>query len=118
MEPRKLAEHSAADLADADQTDVFGDEPLKPKKHPWAWLLKMVFFLVDVTRFPACGGRGLIVSGRLHRPHRCWHSIRVDLCGIDVSCDGEVDQSLVEDVQYPEPRLHQERFFVGGWGGK
>ncbi len=53
---RKLAEHSAAELGDAEQTGLFGDEPLKPKRNPWAWLLKKVF-LVDVTECPDCGGR-------------------------------------------------------------
>lgn len=37
-EPRKLAEHSAAELGDAEQTHLFEDEPAKPKRHPWAWL--------------------------------------------------------------------------------
>ena len=55
-EPRKLAEHSAGELGDAEQTHLFDDEPAKPKRNPWAWLLKKVF-LVDVTECPDCGGR-------------------------------------------------------------
>lgn len=55
-EPRKLAQHSAAALGDAEQTHLFGDDPIKPKRNPWAWLLKKVF-LVDVTDCPDCGGR-------------------------------------------------------------
>jgi Putative transposase len=55
-EPRKLATHSAAELGDAEQTHLFEDEQAKPKRHPWAWLLKKVF-LVDVTECPECGGR-------------------------------------------------------------
>jgi hypothetical protein len=55
-EPRRLAEHSAEELAEAEQTHLFGDEPLKPKRNPWAWLLKKVF-LVDVSECPDCGGR-------------------------------------------------------------
>ena len=55
-EPRKLAEHSAAELGDAEQTGLFGDESEKPKRHAWAWLLKKIF-LVDVTECPGCGGR-------------------------------------------------------------
>jgi hypothetical protein len=54
--PRKLAEHSAEELGDAEQRQLFEDEPAKPKRHPWAWLLKKVF-LVDVTECPDCGGR-------------------------------------------------------------
>jgi hypothetical protein len=53
---RKLAEESAKELGDAEQTHLFGDEPAKPRRHPWAWLLKKVF-LVDVTECPDCGGR-------------------------------------------------------------
>jgi hypothetical protein len=53
---RNLAEHSAAELADAEQTHFFDDEPQKPKRHAWAWLLKKVF-LVDVTICADCGGR-------------------------------------------------------------
>jgi len=55
-EQRKLAEHSAGELGDAEQTHFFEDEPAKPKRRPWAWLLKKVF-LVDVTECPDCGGR-------------------------------------------------------------
>lgn len=55
-EPRKLADHSAAELGDAEQTALFGGESPGPKRHPWAWLLKKVF-LVDVTQCPDCGGR-------------------------------------------------------------
>jgi hypothetical protein len=55
-ETRKLAEHSARELADAEQTHLFADEPAKPKRNLWAWLLKRVF-LVDVTECPECGGR-------------------------------------------------------------
>jgi|GEM_PF-3972743 len=55
-EPRKLAEHSAAELGDAEQTGLFGDQSEKPKRHAEAWLLKKVF-LVHVTECPGCGGR-------------------------------------------------------------
>jgi hypothetical protein len=54
--PRKLADESAATLADAEQTHLFGDEPAKPERHSWAWLLKKVF-LARVTECPDCGGR-------------------------------------------------------------
>ena len=54
-EPRHLAEHSPAELGDAEQTHLFGHEPQKPKRNPWAWLLKKVF-RVDVTECPNCGG--------------------------------------------------------------
>jgi len=53
-EARKLAEESAAELAQADQVDLFDRVPPKPKRHPWAWLIKRVF-LVDVTECPDCG---------------------------------------------------------------
>ena len=53
---RPLAEESAGELADAEQTHLFDDEPTKPKRNPWAWLLKKVF-LVDVTECPDCGGK-------------------------------------------------------------
>ena len=55
-EPRKLAEESASTLGDAEQEGIFGDEPERPKRNPWAWLLKKVF-LADVTECPDCGGR-------------------------------------------------------------
>lgn len=55
-EARKLAEHSPAELGEAEQKHLFDDEPPKPKQNPWAWLLKKVF-LVDVTECPDCGGR-------------------------------------------------------------
>ena len=53
---RELAEVSAAELGDAKQVPLFEDAPNKPKRNPWAWLLKKVF-LVDVTECPDCGGR-------------------------------------------------------------
>lgn len=55
-EARKLADNSAGELADAEQTHLFDDELEKPKRHAWASLLKRVF-LVDVTQCPDCGGR-------------------------------------------------------------
>jgi hypothetical protein len=53
--PRKLAQHSAFDLGEAEQTHLFDDQPEEPKPHCWAWLLKKVF-RVDVTVCPDCGG--------------------------------------------------------------
>ena len=41
-------QHSAAELGDAEQTGLFGDESEKPKRHAWAWLLGKMF-VVDVT---------------------------------------------------------------------
>jgi hypothetical protein len=49
---RKLAEHSAGELGAAQQAHLFGDEPEKPKRNPWAWLLKKVF-LVGWTLRPS-----------------------------------------------------------------
>ena len=41
-------QHSPAELGDAEQTHLFGDESEKPKRHAWAWLLGKMF-VVDVT---------------------------------------------------------------------
>jgi hypothetical protein len=53
---RKLAAASAGELGHAEQTHLFEDEPAKPKRRPWAWLLKKVF-LVHVTECPLPAGR-------------------------------------------------------------
>jgi len=55
-EVETLAKRSAAELGDADQTDLFDDAPNERKRNPWAWLIKKVF-LIDVTECPDCGGR-------------------------------------------------------------
>jgi len=55
-ESRCLADESPAELTDAEQTNLFGEEKTKPKRNPWAWLIKKVF-LVDVMDCPECGGR-------------------------------------------------------------
>lgn len=55
-ECRRLAEQSAAELADAEQTALFVADPPKPKRNPWAWLIKKMF-LVDVNVCPDCGGK-------------------------------------------------------------
>jgi hypothetical protein len=55
-ESRCLADESPAELADAEQTNLFGKQKTKPKRNPWAWLIKKVF-LVDVMDCPECGGR-------------------------------------------------------------
>ncbi len=55
-EPRSLADASPAELGDANQLGMFGEDEPKPLRHPWAFLLRHVF-LVDVTTCPGCGGR-------------------------------------------------------------
>ncbi len=55
-EVKTLAKQSAAELRDVERSDLFDDAPNKPKRNPWAWLIKKVF-LVDVTECPERGGK-------------------------------------------------------------
>ena len=53
---KMLANESAAELAAAEQVGLFGNDPPKPERNSWAWLIKRVF-LVDVTQCPKCDGK-------------------------------------------------------------